>query len=178
MPVVILETARLRLEPWAPQHLDGLDVLGSDERVMRYIAGVATREETAASIERQQRRWAAYGFGWWVFLDRATSELVGAGCIQHLGRIETSPLEIGWRLRPDQWGKGLASEAARTMAGWAFDTLDIPILTAVAVPANTASTRVMERLGMRYRGIEQWYDQDLATYEITAAEWRGPPAGP
>lgn len=172
MPVVILETARLRLEPWAPQHLDGLDVLGRDEQVMRYLGGVSTREQTAASIESQQRRWAAYGFGWWVFLDRATGELIGAGCIQHLGRIETNPLEIGWRLRPDQWGRGLASEAARCMGGWAFDTLDIPLLKAVAVPANTASTRVMERLGMHYTGLEHWYYLDLAAYEITAAEWR------
>jgi RimJ/RimL family protein N-acetyltransferase len=31
----------------------------------------------------------------------------------------------------------------------------------------------MERLGMRYRGIEYWYEQDVATYEITAEEWRG-----
>jgi len=174
----ILETARLRLEPYAPGHLDGLDIMASDPRVMRFLGGIATREQTAAAIERQSQRWADYGFGWWAFLDRANGELVGAGCIQHLARIEGNPLEIGWRLRPDCWGQGLASEAARAMAGFAFGRLAIPILTAVADPENTASRRVMERLGMRYRGIEHWYDMDLATYEITAAEWRDRPAGP
>ncbi len=174
----ILETARLRLEPWAPAHLDGLDIMGSDPEVMRFLGGVVTREQTASAIERQTQRWAANGFGWWAFLERAGGALVGAGCIQHLAHGQGNPLEIGWRLRPDRWGQGLASEAARAMAGFAFDRLHIPILTAVAVPENTASRRVMERLGMRYRGIESWYDMDCATYEITAAEWRDRPAGP
>src|SRR6202041_2847969 len=48
----ILETARLRLEPWAPAHLDGLHVMNGDPTVMRHIGKVATREETVASIAR------------------------------------------------------------------------------------------------------------------------------
>jgi RimJ/RimL family protein N-acetyltransferase len=173
MADIILETERLRLEPWAPAHLDGLGVLNADPRVMRYIGGVPqTRAEVAAGIERQRGLWAANGFGWWSFLDRVTGDVLGAGCIQHLAHGAGNPLEIGWRLRPDRWGQGLASEAARAMAGFAFDRLDSPILIAVAVPENTASRRVMERLGMRYRGIEHWYELDLATYEINAAEWR------
>jgi RimJ/RimL family protein N-acetyltransferase len=173
MTDIILETDRLRLEPWAPAHLDGLSVLNADPRVMRYVGGVPqTREEVAIGIERQIERWKAHGFGWWSFLDRANGEIVGAGCIQHLAHGAGNPLEIGWRLRPDRWGQGLASEAARAMAGFAFDRLEIPILLAVAVPENIASRRVMERLSMRYRGIEHWYEMDLATYEITAGEWR------
>lgn len=174
MAGTILQTARLRLEPWAPAHLDGLSAMSGDPRVMHYLAGVQTRDETAAAIDRQVGKWAEHGFGWWCFLEQATGELVGAGCIQHLaGKIE-SPLEIGWRLRSDRWGRGFATEAARAMGSFAFDHLGIPILLAVAIPENTASRRVMERLGMRFRGIEPWYDTNTATYEITAAEWSVP----
>ena len=168
---IILETARLRLEPWAPAHLDGLSAMASDPRVMHYLSGVKSREETAVSIERQQEKWAAHGFGWWSFLDKATGDLVGAGCIQHLAGNVENPLEVGWRLRSERWGQGYATEAARSMGSFAFDQLKVPVLTAVAVPENTASRRVMERLGMRFRGIEHWYDMDVATYEITAADW-------
>ena len=169
----ILETARLRLEPWRLEHLDGLNVMSGDPRVMKYVGGVIrTREETAAAIERQRGRWEVHGFGWWSFIERAGDELVGAGCIQHVAGNPANPLEIGWRLRPDRWGLGLATEAATAMAGFAFERLDVEILLAVAVPENTASRRVMERLGMRYRGLESWYDMDVATYEITVAEWR------
>ncbi len=173
MADVILETARLRLEPWAPAHLDGLTVLNSDPIVMRYIGGVPqTREQTAVSIDRQRVYWDAHSFGWWSFLDRTTDQIVGAGCIQHLAGNPENPIEIGWRLRPSHWGKGFASEAARTMAGFAFDRLGIDILLAVADPENGASRRVMERLGMRFRGIEFWYEMDVAAYAITADERR------
>ncbi|HVJ54908.1 MAG TPA: GNAT family N-acetyltransferase [Aliidongia sp.] len=173
MADIVLETARLRLEPWSPVHLDGLSVLNGDPLVMRYIGGVPqTRDETTAAIERQRGRWDTHGFGWWSFIDRTNGKLIGAGCIQHLAGGIGNPLEIGWRLRPDCWGQGFASEAARAMAAFAFDRLSTPTLLAVADPENTASRRVMERLGMRYRGIEYWYEQDVATYEITVEEWR------
>lgn len=175
MTGTILQTERLRLEPWTLAHLDGLSLMGADPRVMRYVGGVTqSRDDTVAAIERQMGKWAAYGFGWWSFIERTTGELVGAGCIQHLAGNVAHPLEIGWRLRPDRWGRGYATEAARAMGGFAFDRLAIPTLLAVAVPENTASRQVMERLGMRFRGLEPWYDMELATYEITVAEWRAP----
>ncbi|GGF00584.1 N-acetyltransferase [Aliidongia dinghuensis] len=173
MTEIILETARLRLVPYRMDHLDGLHAMSSDPRVVRYLGGVTkTLEETVAAIECQMGRWEAHGFGWWTFFRISTGEIIGAGCIQYLAGIVGSPLEIGWRLRPDHWGQGFATEAARTMAAFAFDQLKAPELLAVAHPENIASRRVMERLGMRYRGIERWYETDAATYEIGAAEWR------
>lgn len=174
----ILQTARLRLEPFDDHHLDGLNALNSDPVVMRYLSGrPETREETQAGIDRVKARWAEWGYSWWVFIEHDGGEIVGAGCIQHLGRERANPLEIGWRLRQDRWGRGLASEAARTMAGFAFDTLQAPLLLAVCHTENQASARVMRRLGMRYRGVERWYDMDTAVYEMTGDEWRQRPAG-
>lgn len=170
--MTLLLTARLRLEPFDEAHLDGLHELNSDPEVMRYIGGQPeTREETAASIERVKARWAEWGYSWWSFIELDSDLLVGAGCIQHLGKDQALPHEIGWRLRRDRWGRGLASEAARCMASHAFDTLRAPQLLAVCDPANTDSARVMQRLGMRYRGLERWYDADCAVYGIKAAEW-------
>lgn len=140
--------------------------------VMRYITGQPeSREETRAGIERVQARWAEFGHSWWAFIDLGTGAVVGAGCIQHLGRDPAQALEIGWRLHPDHWGRGLAIEAAQRMARFAFDTLRCPLLTAVRHPDNMASGRVMDRLGMRYRGLERWYDSDLAVHEIDATTW-------
>jgi RimJ/RimL family protein N-acetyltransferase len=171
--MTILLTPRLRLEPFRDEHLDGLYAMNSDERVMRFISGRAeTREETQAGIERVKARWAEWGYSWWAFIDRDSNELVGAGAIQHLDRDASKPLEIGWRLKPAHWGRGLASEAAQHMAAFAFDTLRAPLLCAICDPENEASAQVMRRLGMRYRGLERWYEHDCATYAITADEWR------
>jgi len=170
--MTILHTERLRLEPMADAHLEGLHALNGDPVVMRYLSGRAeTLEETRDMIARVKARWAEWGYSWWTFIERDGGQIIGAGCIQHLGRDAANPLEIGWRLRQDRWGRGLASEAARTMAGFAFDTLAAPLLRAVCQPENTASAQVMRRLGMRYRGVERWYDSDTAAYEITRDEW-------
>lgn len=172
--MTILHTARLRLEPIGDRHLDGLQALNKDPEVMRYISGrPETPEETRAMIERVKARWAEWGYSWWSFIERNSGELVGAGCVQHLGRERANPLELGWRLRRDRWGRGLASEAARCMAEHAFGALQAPRLLAVCHPDNQASARVMTRLGMDYRGIERWYEMDCAVYGIEAAAWAG-----
>lgn len=170
--MTLLTTPRLRLEPMNDAHADGLFLLNSDPAVMRYISGrPETREETLAMIERVKARWVEWGFSWWSFIELSTGEIIGAGCIQYLGRDPANPLEIGWRLRPDRWGQGHASEAAQAMAAFAFETVKTPLLCAVCDPDNTGSARVMQRLGMAYRGVERWYEADCATYQMTRDEW-------
>lgn len=168
-----LLTPRLRLEPFQDAHLPGLHAMNSDPAVMRYITGrPETMAETQTFIDRVKARWAEWGYSWWAFIERDSGELVGAGCIQHLGRDRALPHEIGWRLRQDRWGRGYGSEAARGMARFAFEDLKAPQLVAVCDPDNLDSAKVMQRLGMRYRGVEHWYDMDCAVYGFTADEWR------
>ena len=178
MPIgQVLTTPRLRLEPCHPNHLAGLQALNADPVVMRYITGRAeTPEETRGMIERVQAHWAKWGCSWWSFIERESEQIIGAGCIQHLRRSGAEPdtacpHEIGWRLRQDRWHRGLAGEAAVAMAGFAFDSLKAPTLYAVCDPENDASFAVMKRLGMKLRGIEEWYERPLTTCEITAAAW-------
>jgi RimJ/RimL family protein N-acetyltransferase len=170
--VTILTTARLRLEPIADHHFEGLQAMNRLPEVMRFLSGQPeTPEQTRTMIEVVKGRWAQYGFSWWAFIERETDRLVGAGCIQYLGRDPANPHEIGWRLVPDRWGQGLASEAARAMAGWAFDALNAPLLCAVCLPGNDDSAKVMRRLGLRYRGLEDWYGRPHAVYEMTRTDW-------
>lgn len=170
--MTVLTTPRLRLEPITDGHLEELFVLNSDPAVMRYIPGEpASRSDTRAMIERVKARWSAIGFSWWSFIEEETGQIIGAGAVQYLGQDPKNPLELAWRLRPDKWGKGFASEAAHRMAGFAFDTLGAPLLCAVCDPENRGSSRVMERLGMHYKGEEVWYDTNTSVYEITREEW-------
>jgi len=170
--MTVLTTARPRLEPFADAHLEGLHAMNADPEVMRYITGQPeTREQTLEAIERVKARWAQWGFSWWSFIELGSGALVGAGCIQHLGRDPANPLEIGWRIRRDRWRQGLAFEAALCMASFAFETIGAPLLCAVCRPENVASSSLMKRLGMRYRGTEQWYEMESAVYEMTRREW-------
>jgi RimJ/RimL family protein N-acetyltransferase len=172
-----LVTPRLKLVPCSDDHLDGLNLLNSDPEVMRYLGGrVETRADTQAVIERVKARWAACGYSWWSVFELASGEIVGAGCIQNLRRQgkdpdPSCPLEIGWRVRRDKWRQGIAMEAALAMGDFAFEQLRAPVLYAVCDPENEGSEAVMRKLGMRYRGLEEWYAQPLTTYEITPEEW-------
>ena len=170
--MTILTTARLRLEPFVDSHFDGLFRMNREPEVMRYITGKPdTPEDTLAMIERVKARWLEFGHSWWSFIELDSNEIIGAGCIQHLGRDPANPLEIGWRLRKDKWGVGYASEAARVMAAFAFNQLHTETLYAVCHQENLGSAHVMKKLGMQYRGIERWYDMDTAVYAMNREAW-------
>lgn len=178
-----LYTQRLRLEPFGEHHLDGLNAMNSLPEVMRYVGGqTETREQTASVIARVKRCWAAWGTSWWAFIETRTERVAGAGCIQYLRRdalppddlesLMGNPIEIGWRLHPDFWRQGFATEAARYMAAFAFDRFPIEELVAVRHPENADSGRVMDRLGMQLRGLEPWYGTLVATHVISRGEWQ------
>ena len=180
----VLLTHRLRLEPVVEAHLAGLFAIDREPEVMRYISGApATWEQTAAWVARVQRCWAAWGFSWWAFVEPSSNRVVGTGCIQFARRqaespadpnaLRGNPLEIGWRLHPTFWRRGLATEAAARMAAFAFDDLKADELLAIRHPDNLASQRTMERLGMHYRGLETWYGELVATHVLTSARWQG-----
>ncbi|WP_288442967.1 GNAT family N-acetyltransferase [uncultured Pantoea sp.] len=164
----VIETERLRLEPFALSHLAGLRAMDDDPEIMRYIneGQVKSQDETLATIERVQQRWQRYGFSWWALREKSSDDIVGAACLQHLAHQEQAPLEIGWRLLRSSQGKGYATEAATAIVQFATGQIGVDYLVAVAHPENLASHRVMQRLGMRYRGIEQHYDQPCVVYEL------------
>jgi RimJ/RimL family protein N-acetyltransferase len=183
--MTLLTTARLRLEPLADAHLEGFNAMNADPEVMRYLTGKPeTLDESRAVIGRVKARWAELGYSWWALIERGTGELVGAGILQNLRREAAPqpdldcPLELGWRLRREHWGRGLASEAAAAMAAHAFDALRADELLAVCHPDNKASWTVMQRLGMQPLGLQRWYGKEVATYRIDAAQWRARTAPP
>lgn len=171
---MILHTERLRLEPCSAAHYDGLRAVNTDPVVMRFLGGPQSPQETRDWIARAEARWAALGYSWWTILradidgstDATAGATIGAGCIQHVENDPAQPVEIGWRLLPAAWGKGYAIEAARAMAGFAFNDLGLARLYANADPDNAASIRVMERLGMRSLGLQQHYGGPCATYVL------------
>jgi RimJ/RimL family protein N-acetyltransferase len=169
----ILNTARLRLEPFDDKHFSGLLALNSDPVVMRFVGGApVTPEEVQGDIDEAKHCWASLGFSWWAILVAGTDDMIGAGCVQHIENDSAKPVEVGWRLRPDQWGRGYATEAARTMIDFAFEVLHVRRIYAVADPMNDRSIKVMRRLGMRYIGLQEHYGRPVTTYALDRSSWQ------
>ena len=88
--------------------------------------------------------------------------------------------ELGWVLDPAYTGRGLATEAVEALLEECFTNLGIRRVTAICFLANTASWRLMERIGMRreqhavrdsLHRSGRWLDS--LTYAILAEEWPG-----
>lgn len=86
--------------------------------------------------------------------------------------------EVGWAVHPDEWGHGYATEAARHAIDWAFRQLNVHRVVAYCHAGNTASVRVMEKLGMHCDGRLRetrwlhgaWWDEYV--YAILEKDWR------
>lgn len=146
-----LRTARLHLVRVREDHIDHFVELDSDPEVMRFISGGKPN-----SRERYQReilaRMMAYEDEPFGFLS-AFEEGRFVGWFHLRPSVaDASILELGYRLRHDAWGRGLATEGGRGLVAYAFDDLDQPAVDACADPRNAASIRVMVKCGMRRVG--------------------------
>lgn len=81
--------------------------------------------------------------------------------------------EIGWVIRADRWGEGLATEAAAASLADAFVRVGLPRILSWTLPANAASRRVMEKCGLDFRGETDWKGQTHVWYAVAT----GPAAG-
>ena len=147
-----LRTQRLILRPWRDDDLDHFAALNCDPQVMTHFPSTLSRAKSDAVAARHRDHFDRHGFGFWVV--EVPDEVPFIGCIGLLvTRFQahfTPCVEIGWRLMPQWWGQGLATEAAQAAVTFGFETLDLDELVAFTVPANIASQRVMRRLGMTH----------------------------
>jgi RimJ/RimL family protein N-acetyltransferase len=144
----ILETDRLILREFLPQDADALALLLSDPETMQYYPAPMDRAGVEQWIERNLRRYAADGVGLWAMVLKSTGEMIGdCGIIRQ--PVEGEYLyEIGYHLRRDHWGQGLATEAAVACREWGFAHLGVSRLISLIRPENLPSQRVAERNGM------------------------------
>jgi RimJ/RimL family protein N-acetyltransferase len=145
-----LETFRLRLRRWRDGDLDALARWQADPRVMEHMGrGPMSRAEAARSLARMTAHWEAHGFGVWAAEEKETEELVGRIGLAYHSEWPDDP-EVGWMLDPTCWGRGLATEGGRAAMAYGFEHLRAPRIVSICTPENTASRRVMARLGLRY----------------------------
>jgi len=175
--MAILETARLTLRPFREEDVDLLAELMANPDFMRFSLGPKTREQTAAFLENV--------IGWhraglpspFAVVIRSDGVLVGYCGFLHQEVDGEKEIEIGYRLHPDYWNRGIATEAARAVRAHAFRDLKLPRVISLIHYDNIPSRRVAEKIGMTFekeilfRGFptqvfalirEQWLAQSVA----------------
>lgn len=145
-----VETRRLVLRRWTEDDLDAFAAMNADPDVMRHYPSTLTRAASDHVVERLERHFDQHGFGIWAVEHRSRRTLIGFTGLQHVpfeARF-TPAVEIAWRLARSEWGHGYATEAAEASLQFARAELGLAEVVAMAVPANTRSIALMERIGM------------------------------
>ncbi len=144
----VLETGRLRLREFCPEDVDALARVLSDSETMRFYPAPFDRAGVQEWIERNRRRYVKDGHGLWAMILKSSGELVG-DCGLTLQEVDGEKLiEIGYHLRRDLWGNGLATEAACACRDFGFSRLGAERLISLIRPENQPSRRVAEKAGM------------------------------
>ncbi len=173
-----LTTERFTLAPWDQRFVEDFHRLGSDPRVTRHLGDGRPwdRERVINRHLEHLEHWAEHGFGWRAILD-ADERVLGVAALNRLARplpgIKEPAIEIGWWVAPEDWGRGVATEAATAIRDEAFTDHGAARLAARYQPANHASGRVMVKLGMTRHGddILGPYGEPVRVYVLERDDW-------
>jgi RimJ/RimL family protein N-acetyltransferase len=146
--MIALQTPRLLLRSFTESDLDEMAALMANQDFMRFSLGLFSRQQTAGFLEKVRARDLEGLPSQFGVIFRADERLIGyCGFFpQMIDGIEE--LEIGYRIDPSYWGRGVATEAACAVRDHAFDDLHLPRVISLIHPENVASRRVAEKNGM------------------------------
>ena len=167
----MIETERLIFRPFTEEDLPKLVEQRSDPDVNRYLGGPARQnaEALATRLKFYMDCYDKFGFGSCAMLWKETGEMIGTAGIQPLE--DTGEIEVGYSIIKPYWGLGIGTEAAKGWMAYGFNTAGLERIVAIAVEENTASRRIMEKLGMRYEKTEIHYGEPCAFYAISKEEF-------
>ena len=172
-----IETSRLILRRPVPEDVGPLAEMNADPEVMKYIGDgrVRTFQQTAAGIQRAISDWDEHGYGLFSMNRRDTGDYVGWVTLAEPAFLpEVLPaVEIGWRLAPRHWGRGFATEGAREVLRFGFESCGLDEIVSIRHIENGASRRVMEKLGLHFdfETAVPAHGQPVAVHSISRTEF-------
>jgi [ribosomal protein S5]-alanine N-acetyltransferase len=164
-----LETQRLVLREFQREDFRELAPILADPQVMKFSpTGVLAIAQTQEKIESFITSYQKFGFGKWAVICKERDRLIGY-CGIAVEQIDNQDeKEIGYRLDSRLWGKGLATEAAAAAIQYGFEQFKFAYFLGIVERANTASVRVLEKLGMQYERETVFHGANMDVYRVDA----------
>lgn len=179
-------TTRLRLRGWRDADRLSFAAMNADPRVTEHLVGPISRDDSDDLVDRVQTCWRERGYGLWAAERRDTGGFIGYVGLwpAQFDAAFTPAVEVGWRLAPQHWGHGFATEGGREALRFGFEVVGLAEIVSFTAAANVRSCRVMERLGMR-RDPEGDFDHPAVApghparphvlYRLSVWHWGGTP---
>lgn len=171
-----LSTVRLTLRPFAPQDAEScLRNWAADEEIYRYLsAQPQTADEVRERLSSADEAYAVPRTYYWAIEKTHCGEVVGELFVDNFG-TSSHRCEMDWKIGMAFQGKGYAAEAARAAIEYWIREVGFHRIEAKCCTENTASERVMQKLGMNKEGIlrerfcgKDGHWHDLAEYSLLA----------
>ena len=131
---------------------------------------LSCERSTAASWKPATSHKSRRGYGRWALEKKEGGGLIGYCGLAH--GIEEVGVEVVYLLAREEWGEGIATEAAGALVEYAFSTLGLPRVVAVVYPDNLASRRILETLGFASDGPCEYKGARVERYVLDAGAWR------
>ena len=146
----IIETERLILRTWREEDAETYFKINQDPKVVEFLRGPLTEEQVHNFIVATNRQFEKRGFTNWAACLKDTGELIGFIGLNYINWKShcTPAVEVSWRLGSQYWGKGYATEVAKTVLNYGFNKAGLKEILSFTVPNNIRSIRVMEKIGM------------------------------
>ena len=150
----ILETKRLVLRKWTAADCDALFEIMSDAEVARNIGDGKpfTMEKTKEFLVWVENYERENGFCRWKVIEKSSGKTIGSCGFARLDG--TGKIDLGYLFAQKHWGKGYATEIAEATLDHGFNKLGFREIIALTDLENTASQKVLEKIGFRIRGLE------------------------
>jgi RimJ/RimL family protein N-acetyltransferase len=149
-PLTVVRTARLVLRPFTDVDREPFFELNRHPEVVASLGSAPTRAESDAIVDHIEAELARDGWAPWAVEEAGGAPFVGmVGLHRVRAELPCAPaVEVEWRLHPDAWGHGYATEAAAASLRYGFEEAGLEEIVAFTTTLNTRSQAVMERIGM------------------------------
>lgn len=163
-----LESERLRFRLFRDSDFATYEQWCARIEIMRYLGGKTfDRIHAWRHFAYLRGHWELLGYGYYAVEEKATGTLIGR--VGYTNQPGWPGFELGWTIIPEFQGRGYATEAARLLLPYAFDTLRQSRVISLIHPDNAPSRRVAEKLGQRVEGETEILTMPVLIYAISGS---------
>jgi [ribosomal protein S5]-alanine N-acetyltransferase len=172
-----LETARLVIRTFEARDAGPWLALVNDPEVGRFLPPEpdATMEDFQRVIESRHAMERELGHVMWAVDDKTTGTFVGQCGLRPVDEGAGPEIDLAYHYTRASWNNGYGTEAAIAVLAHGLGPVGLEAIMAVVVPENVGSWRVMEKAGMRYEGLVDYYGMEGLKKYVAGREWWRPP---
>jgi len=174
---IFVETERLILREVLLTDVDGMFELDSNPIVHKYMGTKPIKAigEALKSINYIRQQYQDNNIGRWAVIEKSSGDFIGWSGLK-LNTEEpmngcTNFYDIGFRLIPQYWGKGYATESALAAMDYAFNNMNLDMVCGLADVNNAASNAILKKIGLKFKNDFWFENQKVAWYELNKDDY-------